>query len=129
MKKVKCCGTIIVKDNKVLLVYQNNDVWGFPKGHMEEGETEIETAIRETKEETNIDVEIDESKRYELSYITDRGVDKTVVLFLAKPLNNIIIKQDKEITEVRYVDFNEAFDIINYDNLKVVWKKVIEENF
>ena len=129
MKKVKCCGAIIIKDNKVLLVYQNNDVWGFPKGHMEEGETEIETALREVKEETNLDIEIDESKRYELSYYTDCDKYKTVVLFLAKPLNDNIIKQDKEITEIRYVDFKEAFNIINYDNLKEVWKKVLEENF
>ena len=32
--------------------------WSFPKGHQEDGETDIETAIRETKEETNLDVKI-----------------------------------------------------------------------
>ena len=34
-----------------LLVYQSNGHYSFPKGHMEEGETEIETALREVKEE------------------------------------------------------------------------------
>lgn len=128
MEKVRCCGAIIIKDGKVLLVHQNNDVWGFPKGHMEEGETEVETAIREVKEETNLDIELDENKKYELSYTTDCGKYKTVVLFIAKPISNDIVKQDNEIEEVRYVDFNEAFNIINYDNLKDMWKKVIKEN-
>ena len=60
LKKEKSCGCIIIKDKKVLLVYEKNrNFWGFPKGHMEDGETEIETALREVKEEVGLDVEID----------------------------------------------------------------------
>ena len=47
MKKEKSCGTIIIDSNKrVLLVRQKLGWVGFPKGHMEQGETEIETARR-----------------------------------------------------------------------------------
>ena len=48
----KSCGAIIFNDGKVLVVKQTSGFYGFPKGHVEIGETEKETAIRETKEET-----------------------------------------------------------------------------
>ena len=54
MKNEKSCGCIIIDNGKVLLVKQTAGHWGFPKGHVETNETEIETAIRETKEETNL---------------------------------------------------------------------------
>lgn len=45
-----------MKDDKVLLIGAKDDegnlFWSFPKGHQEIGETDIETAVRETKEET-----------------------------------------------------------------------------
>ena len=59
LKKEKACGCIIIENGQVLLIQQTEGHWGFPKGHVEEGETELETAIREVKEETNLDVEVD----------------------------------------------------------------------
>ncbi len=57
MKYEKSCGTIIFnQDNLVLLIADLDGNWGFPKGHVKEGESEEETALRETKEETNLDV-------------------------------------------------------------------------
>lgn len=41
---------------KYLLVREKNGFWGFPKGHMERGETEQETAGREIKEETALEM-------------------------------------------------------------------------
>ena len=66
MRKEKSCGCIIIDDNnKVLLVYGNGSYfWGFPKGHVEDGESEVETAKREVKEEVGLDVVIDENKRF-----------------------------------------------------------------
>lgn len=46
---------MIIDQNKVLLIgaKDENDqaFWSFPKGHQESGETDIETAVRETLEE------------------------------------------------------------------------------
>ena len=49
---------------------------------MEENETEIETATREVKEETNLDVEVDSNKRYTTEYVTNAGKLKQVVFLL-----------------------------------------------
>jgi len=56
MKKEKSCGCVVIKDRKILVIYQIDGFWGFPKGHVEKNETELQTAIREIKEETNLDV-------------------------------------------------------------------------
>ena len=58
MKYEKSCGCIVFNEKKqILLVHQNAGHWGMPKGHVENDETEIQTAKREVKEETNLDVE------------------------------------------------------------------------
>ena len=94
---------------------------------MKKNETEVETAIRETKEETNIDVLIEETKRYLLNYVIDNKIDKEVVYYLAKPLNKNIIKQESEINDILWVDIDKVIDILTFDNLKELWKKVLKE--
>ncbi len=128
MKKEKACGTIIIDNDKVLLIRQKQGFYGFPKGHVEGNETEVETAIRETKEETNLDVVVDESKRFEISYIVNDNIDKKVVYFLAKLTGeNKVVAQEEEINEVIWVDIDKVEDILTFDNLKELWKEVLKE--
>ena len=116
LRKEKSCGCIIIKNRKVLLVYEKNrNFWGFPKGHMEEGENEIQTALREVKEEVGLEVEIDEQKRYTLNYIIKDEIDKTTVLYIATPKSEEIIIQESEIQNIKWCDFDEAF---NYRTLR-----------
>ena len=123
----KCCGCIIIKENKVLLIKQKEGHWGFPKGHVEENETEIETATREVKEETNLDVEVDSNKRYTTEYVTDAGKLKQVVFFIAKCIGGEIKAQECEVNEIRWVEFEEAIKLITYDNTRALFEKVIDE--
>lgn len=62
MRHEKSCGTIIINQNKVLVIGARDDegklFWSFPKGHQENGETDIETAVRETLEEVGLRTEI-----------------------------------------------------------------------
>ena len=128
LRKEKSCGCIIIKDNKVLLVYEKNrNFWGFPKGHVEEGENELETAAREVKEEVGLDVEIDEKKRYVLNYIIRDEIDKTTVLYLAKPKSEQIVMQESEIENVKWCEFEEALEMLTFDNWKSLWKDVVKE--
>ena len=126
MKKEKACGAVIIKDGKVLMVMETDGHWGLPKGHVELGETEIQTAIREVKEETNLDVVLDETKRYEINYITkDTKADKNVVYFVAKDVNGTIKKQDSEINKIEWVSLDKAVQVITYDNAKEMLKNVL----
>ena len=128
LRKETSVGCIIFKDDKVLLIFQNNtNFWGFPKGHMEKGETELETAKREVKEEIGLDVDINPKYRYELHYVVRNEIDKTTILYLAKPTSNEIVKQDSEIKEVKWLNFNDAIDLLTYEDSKELLKKAISD--
>ena len=117
MKQEKSCGCIIINDkDEVLLIHHNAGHWDFPKGHVEEGETEIETAIREVKEETNIDVEVDEIYRYSTKYSPKQDVLKEVIYFLAKNISDNKQAQLEEVSEVKWFNFNDAIKQITFDN-------------
>ena len=63
-------GVIIhnTKTNHLLIIQSRGNMWGFPKGSMEEDETFIDCAIRELKEETSIDIDKKElTKEYKLN--------------------------------------------------------------
>lgn len=128
LKKETSCGCIITKNNKVLLVYEKRgNFWGFPKGHMEEGETEIETALREVKEEVGIDVKINPEKRYPINYIIGNEIDKTTVLYLATPITEDVVMQEAEIENFKWCSYEEALETLKFDNLKELFKEVMKE--
>ena len=119
----KSCGAIIFNEDKVLVVKQTSGFYGFPKGHVEIGETEKETAIREVKEETGLDIKIISDKRYTQSYIVKENVHKDVVFFIAKLENKNEKRQVEEIEEILWIDINEVENILTYDSLKELWKE------
>ena len=125
MKHEKSCGCIIIEDKKVLLIKQTNGIWGFPKGHVEKNETELQTAEREVKEETNIDVKIDETKRYTMNYMTDRGASKEVVLFLAQKIGGNLSRQESEVSQIEWLCFDDAISRLSYKHTKALFKKVV----
>ena len=52
-------GCVILRDNRILLVKKKKDwYWKIPSGKIDSGETPEQTAIRETKEETGLDVRL-----------------------------------------------------------------------
>lgn len=124
MEKEKSCGAIIYNDNnEVLIVKHNAGHWDFPKGHMEEGEDEYQTALREVKEETNLDIELIKEHRYEIHYSPKENVDKTVVFFLARNKSNDVEKQDSEIANIGWFEYKEANNILTYDIAKELLNK------
>lgn len=127
MKYEKSCGTIIIDNDKVLLLKHNEGHWDFPKGHVENEETEIETALRETKEETNLDVQINETNRYMIRYSPKENTTKDVIFFVAQPITNDVKPQVEEIAEIRWLTFEEAIQKITYDNSREILKQVIQD--
>ena len=131
MRQEKSCGCIVINDkNEVLLIHHNAGHWDFPKGHVEHGETEVQTAIREVKEETNIDVEVNEKYRYVTQYSPKEGVIKEVVYFLAGNISNNKEAQLEEVSEVNWFQIEAALEQITYETSKEILiklKKDLEE--
>ena len=95
---------------------------------MEKGETEIQTAIRETKEETNVDIIIENNKKYIISYIVKKVIHKDVIYFLAKPKEPInLIADKKEIKKVFWQDIEKVEELLTKENIKNLWKQVLVE--
>ena len=63
----------------------NGGHWSFPKGHVESGESEADTAAREIREETGLTARVDTSFRQMVTYYPKSGVVKDVIFFLALP--------------------------------------------
>ena len=127
MKYEKSCGCIIIHENKVLLVQHNAGHWDFPKGHMEENETELQTAIREVKEETNIDAMVQENKRYVIEYYPKEDTFKQVIFFLATCKTEKVKRQEAEIQNIEWLSFEDAIERITHINSKQLLEQVIQD--
>ena len=73
MRQLKSCGVILFRKEPVLsfLLMKHPDRWDLPKGHVDEGETELECALREMEEETGIPrsaVRLDDAFRFAETY-------------------------------------------------------------
>lgn len=128
----KSCGAIIIykaneNNHKVLLVKNHNGrYWSFPKGHVEKGETEEQTAIREIKEETGLDVEIVDSFREVSDYCPFGRIKKRVVFFMAQTFSTDVKVQKEEIDSYIWVDLEDVHNKCTYDNDLRVIKKARE---
>ena len=121
MKKEKSCGAIVCRNNgagvEVLLIkHRVGGHWSFPKGHMESGETELQTALREVKEETGLTIDVQSGFRESVQYYPHPNVYKQVVYFLAKAVTQEVHMQQEEVCETAWMPINDASDAVSFDN-------------
>lgn len=118
------CGTLVYRndsenwdDTEILLIkqFEDKDLWGIPKGHINKGETKERCAIRETREETGIDVDVID--RLPDVYVSYPNEDKTVISFIARQSCNkepTHIHPDSEVADVKWFNVNNLPKIISY---------------
>jgi len=111
---------------QVVLVHRRAPVlWALPKGTPDSGETIEETALRETREETGLQVEI-ERPLSAIRYYFVRGstrFHKTVHFFLMRAVGGSTEAHDAEFDEVRWVSVEEAGALLNH----ATERSVVEE--
>lgn len=95
---------------------------GFPKGHMESGETERETALREIFEETGLRVELLEGFRAVTEYPLPTPPDtrKQVVFFLAEYADQRVHIQETELAGFVLAPFDEALALTEFADSKQI---------
>lgn len=103
-----------------LLIKDFHGNYGFPKGHLENKETRREAALREIKEETGIDVTLDETFEKELVYIMPNGIEKTSVYYLGHYENQTPVAQEEEVETMLLLPYEEAYEKLTFDNMKEV---------
>jgi tRNA nucleotidyltransferase (CCA-adding enzyme) len=144
MLKETSCGAVVYKmiqDGMPIFLLVNSkrsDRWGFPKGHIENGESETETVKREIFEETGIkSVKFVENFRQEDVYLINGTLDETKghlvekysVYFLALALEDVLDFDKNEILKVEWTDIKKAQQFLSFDNqkkiIKLAYDKVI----
>lgn len=118
MKKEKSCGTVVFRREKGGLVFLIETMAlghiSLPKGHVENGETEEETARREIWEETGLRARVDTRFRHTISYSPRPGVEKDVVFFTAEAEEGDITPQPEEVRKAEFLPMEEALGLLTY---------------
>ena len=129
MADEKSCGVIVFTyENNVrkYVIIRGTGIYkeycGFPGGHMEAGETERETAIREVKEEIGLDVVLYEDFRTVDEHALARegrpNDKKTNVYFLAEYHEQELTAQRSEVSEIVLMEYGEALESLQYGENK-----------
>ncbi len=127
----KSCGAVVYcqtdNDIKYLLVCEHGGYWVFPKGHMEMGESEPETALREVKEETGLDVTLVDGFRVKDEHNLARegrpNTIKQTIYFLANYENQTFVPQESEISRIVLLDYEAAMTTLQFDSFKHILKQ------
>lgn len=125
------CGAIIYRiingEVRFLLIKNKRSAnWGFPKGHMERGENEKETAYREVLEETGIHIRFMPDFRYKSEYSIQNRIEKKVIIFLATTDDTTTVIQREEIEEYLWLKFDRAMNSLKFPNDKNLLRKANE---
>ena len=130
MKHEKSCGAVVyrMEEGQLFFLVEHMKMGhiSIPKGHVEGSETEEETARREIKEETNLDVRMDTAFRHEISYSPASGILKQVVFFAAEAVSREMKNQECEVSGLEWLPHDEAVRAVTYDTDKEVLSHAAE---
>ena len=122
----KSCGAVVfrnaaledgtVQKHVLMIKHSQASNHSFPKGHVEKGETEHETAIREVFEETAVRIEIKSRFRHPVYYRPRPGVKKEVVYFLAQTEQIETAPAKGEVVLVEWVPVERASGLLAHEN-------------
>ncbi|MDA9279962.1 NUDIX domain-containing protein [bacterium] len=132
-------GLAIIYDEKILLLRaserKHNKSYGIPKGKLEEGETNLEAAIRETREECGVNVPIDMigTKEYTYSFVSQQHKFKKIVTYFIVRVDDLtqiglestdipsIQLQTSEVDRGSFFNYEECLNVTSKSQLSVIF--------
>ena len=122
----KSCGAVVFtrmnNEIKYLLIRNLTGIYGFPKGHVEQGETEEQTALREVFEEVGLAVKLVSGFRCEDEHPIPQKENtmKQIVYFLGEYSNQEFTYQKEELTDALLTDYETAMTLFQFDSSKKI---------
>ena len=107
----------------LLIKNKRSSHWGFPKGHLESGESKIDAAQREVLEETGIHVNIHKGFESVSKYKIKNKIDKKVSIFVGTTDDVDTIIQEAEIEDYIWLPYSKALPYLGFDNDKTILKR------
>jgi len=125
MAKEISCGILVIRregEKRQLLMIQSKKGghWSYPKGHMEAGETQLDTARREVWEETGLKVEPIPGETHSTEYPLPNGNTKEVVYFMGHYEGGEARQQEAELTTLGWFDLEEAEKKVTYESDRMI---------
>ena len=117
----RSCGAVVYRNiggmiRFLLIKNRRSAHWGFPKGHVEKGENDHQTAYREVLEETGIRINIHPDFITKSQYTIQGKVEKNVNIFLAATQDTQTIIQKEEIEDYIWLGYEKALNKLRFDN-------------
>lgn len=127
----RSCGAVVFREiggmTRFLLIKNRRSAhWGFPKGHVEMGETDQQTAYREVLEETGIHVKFLPDFVTRSQYSIQGKVEKSVSIFLATTDDTSTIIQKEEIEDYVWLGYEKAQARLKFENDHAILDKAAE---
>lgn len=102
--------------------------WGFPKGHLEPGESGKQAATREVREETGIRAQITDKvgdSKYTFTVNNER-IFKIVTIFLMEYQSGELTHQTEELLDAGWFNKEQVLKQLSFSNDKALFKKALE---
>jgi 8-oxo-dGTP pyrophosphatase MutT (NUDIX family) len=106
-----------MRDGEVLVVHRPRyDDWSLPKGHVDDGESWSQTALREVEEETGVSATIT-GEAFPISYVLGDGTPKIVVFLPMRPGDDVaeeLTGDPDEVDQVAWWPIERAVSELSY---------------
>lgn len=117
----RSCGAVVFTEHEGQRYYVlvKGGYIGLPKGHMERGESERQTALREVLEETCVKARLIPGFRRVVTYHMPNGNDKRVAYFLADFQQQEAHQNPEEFLKVLVLPYHDALHALTFENDKI----------
>lgn len=124
----RSCGAVVYRNiggmiRFLLIKNRRSAHWGFPKGHVEQGENDHRTAYREVLEETGIRINIQPDFVTKSQYTIQGKVEKNVNIFLASTQDTQTVIQKEEIEDYIWLGYEKALNKLRFENDRNILSK------
>ena len=119
-------GVVINDEGRVLLIRHRNGTWVFPKGHVEPGESKVDTAVREVEEEAGVQaVAIDPRQTWQTEYVNPRREGRRITWYLLRSDARRAVLREAIFPDGGFFAPEEALTMLAFDEDRSTLKQVL----
>lgn len=125
---IEGAGGVVFNDGgKVLVIRHRKGEWVFPKGHVEDDERLVETALREVSEEAGVQASCPEPEaRWVTRYVNARAEPREITWFLLETDADTPTMREALFPEGAFLPPNEALERLTFDEDRRLLERVLE---